>query len=411
MLQLVAGEGWTTRAELSAAADRFRAAMPGWEPPAAHGIAKLSGGTVRFPVVNVDAHGLPALALSRVCGHQSGAATYELTRGQLEKAIELLGPAEACLDYEHPNLWAWRELTKDPGAIVAVFLASLDVAQISDEAQLRLSELAQVRTLPPDIAGTSAPAVLDALDQATSRLVATIRENSGRLDEPSDLPGWSRTTVLAHLRYVAEAMCRITDAALVGRREDMYPGGRDHDRPRTLVLRDGESVEQLVDSVESTAAELSARWHRLSSTDWERRIEDRDHGHTALSRYLALRLTEVEVHSADLGLPELQVWSQTFVDAVLPLRLAWLGHARRRPDADLSLNGSWVLSEGETSWLVKADAQDVAVGQVAAERSAYCRITGTRRNLLALLLGRPAEIRSVGLPELAQGFKAAFPGP
>lgn len=46
-------------------------------------------------------------------------------------------------------------------------------------------------------------------------------------------------TVLAHLRYVAEAMNRMTEAALSGRREDMYPGGRENDRPATLLLREG----------------------------------------------------------------------------------------------------------------------------------------------------------------------------
>lgn len=117
------------------------------------------------------------------------------------------------------------------------------------------------------------------------------------------------------------------------------------------------------------------------------------------------------MHSVDLGLTGLDGWSERFVDTLLPLRLAWLGNARHRGDADLGLNGSWVLTDGLATWLVQANGADVVVGEVARERSADCRLTGTRRDLLALLLGRPAEVERVGLPELRDGFKAAFPGP
>jgi maleylpyruvate isomerase len=290
-------------------------------------------------------------------------------------------------------------------------VAKLSVVATSERPTTRADRAAAGAPLPTDLPGNRAGPVLDALDRATARLTTVVARHVRVLDAPSSLPGWSRVTVLAHLRYVAEAMSRITDAAVAGRAEDMYPGGRDQVRPGTLVRRAGETVEQLVDSLESTARELSARWHGLSASDWDRRMVDRDHGAVALSRFLALRLTEVEVHAADLGLPGLDEWSDTFVQTMLPLRLAWLGNARHRADADPGLNGSWVLTDGATSWLVQADGADVAVGTVERERSSDCRLTGTRRDLLALLLGRPAAIDAVGRPELALGFKAAFPGP
>jgi uncharacterized protein (TIGR03083 family) len=404
-------ERWTTRAEIIAAAARLFGEMPDLQPPAAHGIAAMSRDGATFPVVNVGAHGLPALVAARVCGYRSGNATHSLTQDQLRLAIELLSPAQACLDYEHPNLEAWRALEAAGSETVAVFLATADGGGAADEPQRRLAELAQVRALPSDLVCSSVGATLDVLGVATARLTATVREHAQRLDEPSLLQGWSRVTVLAHLRYVAEAMKRMTEAALSGRSEDMYPGGRDTFRPGTLVLRPDETVDDLVDSVDFSAHELSALWHRLAASDWDRRIVDRDHGEVALSRFLALRLTEVEVHTVDLGVPGVDGWSEAFVETLLPLRLAWLGNARHRADADLGLNGSWVLSDGDAAWLVQANGADVLVGEVARERSAECRLTGTRRDLLALLLGRPAEIQGVGLPELAQGFKHAFPGP
>jgi uncharacterized protein (TIGR03083 family) len=272
-------------------------------------------------------------------------------------------------------------------------------------------DLPRVVPLPSDLAGTSVGPVLDALDRATERLTRFVRANVGVLTESSLLPGWSRVTVLCHLRYVAEAMSRMTDAAVSGRTDDMYPGGRDLVRPGTLVMRVGESLETLVESVASTALELRARWNDLAASDWDRRVVDRDHGAIALSRFLALRLTEVEVHSLDLGLPGLDSWSDAFVDMVLPLRLAWLGTSRHRPVADHSINGSWVLTDSDAAWLVTANGADVVTGRVSAERSGDSRIAGTRRDLLAFLLGRPAHVERTGRRELADGSKAAFPGP
>ncbi|MDQ4110935.1 MAG: hypothetical protein M3306_07535, partial [Actinomycetota bacterium] len=51
-----------------------------------------------------------------------------LTRQELERAIELISPAEAYVDYDHPNVRSWRDrilpaLIEDPEAeVVAVFI-------------------------------------------------------------------------------------------------------------------------------------------------------------------------------------------------------------------------------------------------------------------------------------------------
>ncbi|GAB3229400.1 hypothetical protein GCM10027447_22660 [Glycomyces halotolerans] len=76
-------------------------------------------------------HGLPAVVLATVCGYRGRSGSYAVTREQLERAIELLAPAEACTAFEHPNLWAWRALLPrlqgDRGAI-AVFVGDWDEA-------------------------------------------------------------------------------------------------------------------------------------------------------------------------------------------------------------------------------------------------------------------------------------------
>lgn len=119
--------------EILAARSRFESAIDGWKPPNAHGVG-LRPSTApdhrpeHFPLVNAYGHRLPAVVIATVVGHTSGTAAYRLSREDLERAIELISPAEAYVDYDHPNLWSWRDtilpsLDEDPEAeVVAVFI-------------------------------------------------------------------------------------------------------------------------------------------------------------------------------------------------------------------------------------------------------------------------------------------------
>ncbi|MFI5624295.1 inositol monophosphatase family protein [Nocardioides sp. NPDC051685] len=124
---------WKTMDEILAARTRFETAIEGWAPPQAHGVglrpsAATTHAPEHFPLVNAYGHRLPAVVIATVVGHKSGTAAYRLSREDLERAIELISPAEAYVDYDHPNLWSWRDrllpaLTEDPEAeIVAVFI-------------------------------------------------------------------------------------------------------------------------------------------------------------------------------------------------------------------------------------------------------------------------------------------------
>ena len=123
-------------ADLVAARERFEAAIPGWRPPVAQALGVVRTGPdgaelpVEFPVVNTGEHRLPVVVLGGVLGRVDGTGTYEVSRDQLDHAIEVLSPASAATFMAHPNLAAWRtirdELAADPGArAVAVFVASL----------------------------------------------------------------------------------------------------------------------------------------------------------------------------------------------------------------------------------------------------------------------------------------------
>ena len=78
-------------------------------------------------------------------GTRTGHATYELTRPQLEAAVETLRPAEACTSLDHPNLAAWRtvlgELESNPARTAyAVFIGDLD-DPVESEAEATLRTL------------------------------------------------------------------------------------------------------------------------------------------------------------------------------------------------------------------------------------------------------------------------------
>ncbi|MCV7226964.1 hypothetical protein [Mycolicibacterium komossense] len=137
---------WHTAEEIAAEHDRLAGTLHGWHPPYAHGVGFIPADAPgplaeHFQVVNVvDAgqHSLPGVVMADVTGYRRGTASYTLGRGELERAIRQLAPAEALTDHPHPNLWTWRDrylpaLATDPNArLIAVFLATKEVSD--DEA-------------------------------------------------------------------------------------------------------------------------------------------------------------------------------------------------------------------------------------------------------------------------------------
>lgn len=128
-------EQWRTAEEIAEARRRLAATFTGWEPPSAHGVALIPSAATapapeHFARVNREPETMHCVVLAAVTGHRSGTAAYQLSRTDLQRAIDLLAPAEAFTGHQHPNLWTWRdkylaELDTDPDArLVAVFLGS-----------------------------------------------------------------------------------------------------------------------------------------------------------------------------------------------------------------------------------------------------------------------------------------------
>jgi hypothetical protein len=127
---------WSTPEGLAAIKDALASTIDGWEPPVAYAVGISSASSspeLELPHVNPPGgrHAQPAVVLAKLLGHANGSRTYDLSRQQLEAAVETLRPAEACTTLDHPNLAAWRtvlaELDANPARTAyAVFVADLD---------------------------------------------------------------------------------------------------------------------------------------------------------------------------------------------------------------------------------------------------------------------------------------------
>ncbi len=140
---------WSTPEGLVAIRDHLAGRIDGWRTPVAYavGVSPASSSPEWiFPHVNAPGgqHALPAVVLATILGHDGSTATLDLSRADLDAAVESLAPAEACTSVGHPNLWAWREalveLDSNPArTAVVVFIADLSDPVTSEaDASLRV---------------------------------------------------------------------------------------------------------------------------------------------------------------------------------------------------------------------------------------------------------------------------------
>lgn len=234
---------------------------------------------------------------------------------------------------------------------------------------------------------------------------------------PSMLPGWSRPTIVCHLRYGARACNRMTNDALSGRATSFYPQGRSIERPGTLLPDAEETVAHVVASLGEESSRLAETWAALTSSEWSTVIEEppgsHDLGRTTISQLALMRLTEVEVHGSDLGVG-LDDWSDVFVRNALPTRIEWLATRRSNHRAiDSTVQGSWLFVSEIGRWRIEVTGSEVSSGPADPSDTADCEMRASARDLLAILLGRPTNgpISIRGDPDLGRAFGRAFPGP
>ncbi|MDI2036146.1 maleylpyruvate isomerase family mycothiol-dependent enzyme [Paenarthrobacter nitroguajacolicus] len=156
------------------------------------------------------------------------------------------------------------------------------------------------------------PAELHKAADTLTRLLAKLDDAS--VAQPSELPGWTRGHVLAHLRGIANAMARQLEYARRGETIELYDGGMDG-RNKAIELAAGHSLAQHTEALTAALGSAVAAFDSLGPDDWQARIAYRDG--TVLDGGLAL-WRELTIHASDLGMgfgPE--SWSRPFCEHLI----------------------------------------------------------------------------------------------
>ena len=205
---------------------------------------------------------------------------------------------------------------------------------------------------------------------------------------PSELPGWTRGHVLAHLAGIANAMARQVEYSTRGERIELYDGGFEG-RNRAIELAAGHGAEQHRATVGAAIDRALAAFGSLDKEGWQAPITFRDgvvfDGGLALWR-------ELTIHATDLGTgrgPE--TWSRPFCEHLFEFLAA------RVP-------------EGERFVLQPLGLPSVALG-AAGGRSTV--INGMLTDIAAWLAGRTPTLGSLRATAAADGVElpALLPWP
>jgi hypothetical protein len=133
-------ETWSTPAQIAAKLAEFESALgPHWVRPMGWGVLHENADG-RIVVDRAEAgeqrHLLALVVLATVTGYPGqGISVTRIGAAELDQAIAGLAPAEACLEYEHPNLRTWRYLREeigDGGSAVAGFTRAIDITEPED---------------------------------------------------------------------------------------------------------------------------------------------------------------------------------------------------------------------------------------------------------------------------------------
>jgi maleylpyruvate isomerase len=134
---------------------------------------------------------------------------------------------------------------------------------------------------------------------ATQRLLGdTILVTDEQWRAPSRLPDWTRGHVATHIARHADAICRLTEWARTGERQDMYPSP-EH-RAAEIEAGAGRSGLELQIDMDTSAGRLSSVFEELHDDAWDAVVE-MSRGVQVPARLLPLaRLLEVVIHHVDL---------------------------------------------------------------------------------------------------------------
>jgi len=138
------------------------------------------------------------------------------------------------------------------------------------------------------------------IDAATTRLLTTAeRLRDHEWSSPTECAGWSRAHVLAHLALNAEGLTRALRALLESKAAPMYASQTVRDADiETLAAQPAATIRDRLRTASDGLAEVLEELPRLPA---DATFERTPHGQRMLAHDVPLlRLTEVEIHHADL---------------------------------------------------------------------------------------------------------------
>lgn len=116
--------------------------------------------------------------------------------------------------------------------------------------------------------------------------------------EPTLLPGWSRSHLIAHVAYNAAALCNLMHWAETGEETPMYASpdarGKEIEFGATLIP---DALRNLLDH---TVARLDVAWRDASDSAWEAEVKTAQGRTVPASETLWMRTREVWLHAVDL---------------------------------------------------------------------------------------------------------------
>ena len=207
-----------------------------------------------------------------------------------------------------------------------------------------------------------------AAHQVLLRTVKKLRDAD--IARPSLLPDWTMGHVLTHIARNADGHCNMFDGAAVGEVFAQYPGGTTQ---RIDEIEHGarRGAAEIIDDLETTIAELEARWEAATDEMWATGRCRSFTGEMPIAIQPFRRWREVEVHHHDVGAKfSWRDWSEAYTERELDTTIGTLGS--RLAEEALALRST----DSADVWTIPENSCSVV------------EVRAPRRQLLAWLVGR-----------------------
>ena len=215
--------------------------------------------------------------------------------------------------------------------------------------------MATRRTTESEVAGSL-------LGQASARLLRTVdRFEAVDWTGPSELPGWSRAHVVAHLALNAEGLTRVL-RALVADHEPAPMYDSDEAREADIVDLAAGGVDEIRTRLMGASTLLEDAIAAVPDDRWTTVVERTPGGRTMRADSLpGMRLRELEIHHVDLDAGyRTRDWTEGFAILLLNAMTKRLDPPERFEIRPLDLDRTWVLGpNGDDGAVVTGPAADL----------------------------------------------------